>query len=319
MKTHTIIILHIIFLKLIFSQSTYAQCIYPQHGSNCITSNGETYTFGINLDLTQYENINWEVKGGIEITGSNMESVTIRSKTTLENNQKFSKGRIYCYATQKINIPNDTQPVCSYERQILISQYDVYKAFDMNETLNKISGASNIKAGDTCTYSIKPMFKDISNIGSDNYYWEFSSGFSTASLYTSEDNSAITFKVNNLTGEDTIKVKAGQCNTDNPDNLLTYILNSQEEAPSNFCSAEIIPNPVPAYGSNVFYTLTGASIVTIKIYDNSTYIRTIFGATMMYQGRQAFYFYPTGLTSGKTYKCVVDIDGEECVIEFAVE
>lgn len=318
MKTNTIIILNIILLKLIFSSLISAQCIYPETGNSCISSESGEYIFRIDLQGNEKENIDsvyWQVKGGIEIVSSTQETVTIKSKNTIENNQKYSKGRIYCYAYVTHNINND----CRVTRPTLLSSKDVYKSFNTDSISNKIWGLSTIFVGDTCQYSIKPLFADIDNIGTDNYYWGFSSSFSHDIIYTSADGSAIALKVNNtLGGNDTIKVTAGQCNTDNPNSQFTFVINTTPIS-QNTCSAEVIPYNVPVYGANVFYTLTDPSNVIVKIYDkNDNYIRTIF-SSYMGQGRQSVYFQPTNLISGETYKCVIEIGQDICITDFAVE
>ena len=51
---------------------------------------------------------------------------------------------------------------------------------------------------------------------------------------------------------------------------------------------------------------------------NDNYIRTIFSAYMG-QGRQAAYFQPTNLVSGKTYKFIIEMGDEKCMTDFVVE
>lgn len=314
----TIVILNIILLKLIFSPLMSAQCIYPETGNSCISSESGEYVFRIDLQENlneQIDSVYWEVKGGIEIVSSTRETVTIKSKSTVEDNQKYSKGRIYCYGYVITYNINSKYRVTS---PVLLSSKDVYKSFNTNNISNKIGGLSTVSVGDTCQYSIKPLFTDIDNIGTDSYYWEFSSGFSHDILYTSADGSAIALKVNTMGGNDTIKVTAGQCNTGNPNSQFAFVINTTPIS-QNTCSAEVIPYNVPVYGANIFYTLTDPSNVIVKIYDkNDNYIRTIFSAYMG-QGRQSVYFQPTNLINGENYKCVIEIGQDICVTDFVVE
>jgi len=297
-----------ILITLLFSAvflSVNAQCIYPENGNFCISAESSEYVFRIDLQ-ENIDSVYWQVKGGIDIVSSTQTSVTVKSKNT--EDQKYSKGRIDCYAYIKHNIGNE----CSFSYPILLSSKDVYKSFNINNLSRKIWGLSAVSVGDTCLYSIKPIFTDINNIGMDNYYWTFSNGFSNDVLYTSADGSAIAIKATGLSGNDTIRVAAGQCNTGNLA-LAINKANTPNPPNQNTCSAEVIPYTVPVYGSNVFYTLDKLANVVIKIYDkNDNYIRTIFSAYMG-QGRQAVYFQPTNLISGEKYKCVIEIDSENPV------
>ena len=311
-----------IFIKLITTLllsatflSAGARCIT---GNTCISSETGEYVFHIDLP-ENIDSIYWCVKGGIEIVNSTQESVTVKSKNTIEGNQKYSKGRIYCYAYVRHNINGD----CSFSHSVLLSQKDVYKSFGVN---GSILGLSAVSAGDTCLYSIKPFFTDMDHIGMDSYYWEFSSGFSK--LYTSADGSAIALKADSLSGNDTIKVTAGQCNTGNPNNQLALIIGENTTHPvippvtppnQNTCSAEVVPYTVPDYGADVYFTVVDPTNVIIKVYDtNDNYIHTAHSA-YMWKGRQTFYFRPTNLASGETYKFVIEMNAEICVTDFVVK
>lgn len=200
--------------------------IYPYSAGagSCIPTSGN-FTYNITLPedthISDFENIQWSVSGGIEIDSQTSTSITIKSKTS-DNQQlgfpKYAKGRIRFSCTAKpiedtacVRCTRLCNPYYSYT-------YDVYKLFPLNDTLNPIVGPVCVLQGDTVTYSVTPWVSiDKADIGIDNYKWELPENLADSILYYSADSSSITFVVNQLTGADIIKAQIGRCNFGDPE------------------------------------------------------------------------------------------------------
>lgn len=180
-----------------------------------------TITLPPNSFMSDFDNVNWTVSGGIEIVGnSNGSTVTIKSKQDVIRNHeypRFTKGRLTFSA--RLKPENQGSGFCNPYYSYSI---DVFKIFDVNNqtddygnpVVNKIVGPECISINDTVTYSVDPWVSaGAAQIDMDQYKWILPATLASKILYYSANSSSITFKVGRATTTaDSIKVEIGRCN-----------------------------------------------------------------------------------------------------------
>lgn len=202
------------FIAWMLSLATMAQIT----GETCITTDGATYQYEVNLGGKSFNQTSAEVTtwGGIEVVSVDREQnkILIKSKqgtTKEEYFSKFGKGRIWV-TYQDGGCGN-------------WMSFDVSKSFDMqndNEYGYTIVSPSCISAGDTMTVAVTPLVTmAFPHSPMERYKWSFPNGLIREVLFAAVDSSAITFVAGQIGVIETISVKLGQCNFSNPNNLLT--------------------------------------------------------------------------------------------------
>jgi hypothetical protein len=217
-------------------------------GPESISTNPDSvyrYKLTGDFDMT---NVNVSAWGGIEVVSINTADSTfsIRSKngtTKEEYFSKWGKGRIQVFYDDG---------VCGQW-----TQKDVYKHFDMsndNEWEHTIVAPSCISPGDTITVAVTPIVTmAFPQTPMERYKWTFPDGLIQKLLFCSVDSSSYSFIAGNIGVSETISVKLGLYNFDNPDNELTCTVHNAPPVP-------VISGPeCLGYGEGATYNISNYS------------------------------------------------------------
>jgi hypothetical protein len=191
------------------------------NGSGECMALSDTIEFETDSLAIPRDNFYWSVAGDLQIVGSTTDTI-VRvysfNKNTAYNVDGYGKGRVYLHYDKAD---------CGWNRVY----YDVYKSFT---PVDPIIGPECVIEGDTVVFSYKPILTVNINdqIGTDSYKWTIPTGVNAGDLYYSADSSSVTFVVDQLTGEDTIKVQIGQCNFGDPAKYTWLALNQSVPKPT---------------------------------------------------------------------------------------
>ena len=159
--------------------------------SICIPYNGE---ITLKFNASDIGNFEWIPLGDIRLD-------TTYSDTARISSTGYAKGAIRIKSTG-----------CSTVKVLYI-----FKEF-YPESNWVISGPECITEGDTVVFSVDPILtKNLdANIGFDKYYWNIYTEDKPSCvadiIYTAGDGSSVTFKIGEITEQDTLKVNLGYCN-----------------------------------------------------------------------------------------------------------